>query len=182
MKIKRNYYAKSKPRGWIHGAKLTFPVPIPPKTEGEKPKHRLMAIPVSACMVRVIVKEPTEEKHWAIGLGGTERLAIYCRIQIPELRVDEQLFLDNEDGKTLWKITLGEGHPQHGLRQLPVEQPIYDPSIRAFYRVEHMAIANPRTGEAAKYRIVMGAPEEPRPAPKKKLTITRIEEPDEAVA
>jgi hypothetical protein len=174
MKTNRKYYAKPKPRGWIHGAKLVFPLPLP-TPEGEKTKYRLTAIPVTAVMVRVKLQEPTDEKHWAKGLGGTERLAIYCRIQVPHLGVDEGLFLDNEDHKTLWKVTLGEGHPSHGLRQLPPCEPIYDPSIRAFYRTEHVAIANSRTGEPAKWRLVMGAEGE-RVKPKPKLTITHVEE------
>lgn len=148
---------KAKPRGYIYGAKLTFPVPLPPAYEGQKPKYRLMALPVVACLVRVVVQEPEDEKHWAKGLGGTERMAVYCRLSVPELQIDEHIFLDNDDQQTLWKVTLGQGHPKHGLRQLPVERLVYDHSIRSFYRVEHVALEDKKNDDPARYRVVMGA-------------------------
>src|SRR4051812_25642130 len=90
----RSRGVQSKPHGYIFGAKLTFPVPLPPAYEGQKPKYRLMALPVVAVMCRVVVAEPTEEKHWAIGLGGTERKAICCKLTIGDLGIDETIFLD----------------------------------------------------------------------------------------
>ena len=153
---KSQYKVNSRPRGHISGAKLTFPI-----------GKSLVAVPVQAQLVRVRVQEPEEADHWAKGLGGTERMAVKCVVNVVGYllknvkgvtaegmegidldSLNQTLYIDNEDNQTLYKITIGRGHPALGIRQMPIEAELPDDSIKAFYRVEHV--------DDGVYRIVSG--------------------------
>lgn len=122
---------EARPRGYIYGAKLTFPV-----------GRRLQAIPVHARLLRAVIQEPPVTPHWAKGLGGTERL-------VAEVIVgQEQFYLDASEDRFLWKITLGEGRPALGIRQLDIVREVADPSIARAYRVERAS------GGVDAYRVV----------------------------
>lgn len=129
---------KNKPRGYVYGAKITLPF-----------QKRLITIPIQARVVTVKVAEPTDEKHWAKGLGGTIRRAIECKVVAPG--VNEKFYVDNDDMKAIVNITIGSGL---GIRQMDIEAIIPDPTIHAFYKVEY-AGKNKETGRG-QYSVVRG--------------------------
>lgn len=139
---------KSKPRGYVYGAKLTFPLPLPAGGT------RLTVVPIEARVVRCVVGPPEELEHWCLPFVGQDRTVIECRIKQPG--IDELFYLDAEsDKQILWKITHGEGRPDlGGIRQLPIARLIDDPSIHSFYRVEYGGYDS--VGKRRAYRVVHG--------------------------
>lgn len=131
--------------GHVHGAKIMLPY-----------NGKMISIPVNARMTRVIVATPKDPTHWSVEFAGQERLAIACTLRVDTLGINEIFWFDNEDGQTLWKLTLGRGNPKYGLRQLGIAREVHDPSICAFYKVEHVALAADKEDDD-KYRIVRGA-------------------------
>jgi hypothetical protein len=108
--------AVNRPRGHIVGAKwLELPTSI-----------------LRARVVRVVVADTPQEKYWARELVGQERWAVEMNIVTPE--GFDTFYLDNEDGKTVDKLTIGQGDPALGHRQLMVQRVIeHHPDVKVSY-------------------------------------------------
>lgn len=124
--MKRSQYkVHSRPQGWIVGAKFAFPMPV------AKDKYQQMVMPVQARVVRVVVAVPDDPMHWAYRFAGTERYAV--EIRVTGHGQETVFYVDNEDGKTPWRLTLGVQQQPIGMKQLPVERLVEDTSIKPFY-------------------------------------------------
>lgn len=134
---------RNKPRGYIYGAFLTFPV------EGQ-----MLAVPVEARVCRAIVGEQSHAEHWATKFTGERRYVIECKFN--KGGVDETFYLDAQaDKQILWKVTAGRGDPSlGGIRQLAVANILEDDAgIHSFYRMVYTG----KKDNAATYRLIHGA-------------------------
>jgi hypothetical protein len=86
-----------------------------------------------ARVCRVIVGDSTEAKYWAREFVGQERGAVEMTITPPDGK-GVRFYLDNEDGLTVEKLTVGAGDPLLGHRQLLVQSVLPpDASIKVQY-------------------------------------------------
>jgi hypothetical protein len=116
MKRNRRTRVLNKPRGHIYGATwLGIPAAL-----------------IRARVVRVVVGDIVDKNYWAREFVGQERSAIEMRVTLPPDGL-EIFYLDNEDGKTVDKLTTGGGDPLQQFRQLNVTALVPDETIKLMY-------------------------------------------------
>ena len=104
------YKAKNKDFGIIYGAKWNN-------------------LPVAARVVNVVIGTAPKETWWTTGMEGKRRKVVEVS------QADKQYYLDFEDGKCVWKLTMGRGAPALGYKTVPVERVLEDDheDIKVFY-------------------------------------------------